>query len=119
MSSIKIPLPSGKEIVLSHPEDLAASAVSALIPQVAKTATEVIARSGANIITAVVEVYEETYAKIVFYQEHGRVLREEVIPVLAKAQAYQDGRQVLKNSGLDDDIRREAEEELNRRRRGQ
>lgn len=115
--STKITVAPGVDIQLSHPEDLPATALAAVIPQVAKAAAEIIAKTGGNIITAAVVAYEETTAKITFYQEHGRVLREEVIPIVAKAKAYQTGRDTLNKMGLDDDILNEAQEELNRRRK--
>jgi hypothetical protein len=117
-TSTKLTLPSGVEIQLSHPEDLSTTALNLMIPQIIKTATEVIAKSGGNIVSAVVEAYETTTAKIVFYQEQGRVLREEIIPVMAKAKAYQSGRNALNSMELDDDILKEAQDELDKRRRG-
>lgn len=116
--STKITVAPGIEIQLAHPEDLPAAALASAIPQVVRIAAEVIAKSGGNIVTAAIVAYEETTAKIVFYQEHGRVLREEVIPVVAKAKAYQTGRDTLNKMDLDDDILKEAQEELNRRRKG-
>lgn len=115
--STKITVAPGIDIQLSHPEDLPATALAAMIPQVAKIAAEAIGKTGGNIIAAAVVAYEETTAKIVFYQEHGRVLREEVIPVVAKAKAYQSGRDTLNKMKLDDDILNEAQEELNKRRK--
>lgn len=118
MSEItSITVAPGIDIQLSHPEDIPAKALSAIIPYVVRTAAEILAKSGGNIIAAAVVAYEETTAKIVFYQEHGRVLREEIIPVVAKAKAYQTGRDTLNKMKLDDDILSEAQEELNKRRR--
>lgn len=118
LDSTKISVIPGVDIQLSHPDDLPAKALSIIIPNVVKIAAEVIAKSGGNLVSAAVVAYEETSAKIVFYQEHGRVLREEVIPVVAKAKAYQTGRETLNKMDLDNDIRNEAQAELNRRRKG-
>lgn len=111
----KIIVAPGVEIQLSHPDDMPASALATAIPQVVKSAAEIIAKSGNNIVAATIAAYEETSAKIVFYQEHGRVLREEVIPLIAKAKAYQTGRDALDSMALDNDILVEAQQELNRR----
>lgn len=116
MSDQIISVKPGVEIQLTYPDNLSSAVVSALVPSIVRTAAEVITKSGANIVSVAVQTYEETYAKIVFYQEHGRVLREEVIPIVAKAKAFQDGRNMLNKIGLDDDILSEAQDELNKRR---
>jgi hypothetical protein len=118
MVNTNIAVMPGVEIKLSNPENIPSAVISALIPQVVKTAAEIITKSGSNIISATVEAYETTTAKIVFYQEQGRVLREEVIPVLAKAKAYQNGRDALRGMNLDADILQEFQDELDKRRRG-
>lgn len=113
---VKISSPNG-EIQLSVPPELPSTALAVVIPQIIVMASKEFSDSTGNIIQAVVSEVVETTAKIVFYQEHGRVLREEVIPVIAKAKAYQDGRDILNRMGLDDEILEEAQNELNKRRR--
>jgi hypothetical protein len=114
-NNMKIIVAPGVEIQLSHPDDMPPAALANAIPQVIKSATEIIAKSRSNIVSATIAIYEETTAKIVFYQEHGRVLREEVIPLIAKAKAYQTGRDTLNAMGLDNDILIEAQQELGKR----
>lgn len=103
-----------RDIQLSVSDDLPSSSLNVIIPQVLKLAIE---EPTKNIVSAIVELYEETHAKIVFYQEYGRILREEIIPVIAKAKAYQSGRDMLNSMGLDDDILKDAQAELNKLRR--
>ena len=118
MSTMSMSLPSGKEIQITFPDNLAGTAMNAMIPEIVRVAAAVIAKSGGNIVSATVASYEETKAKIVFYQEYGNVLREEVIPVVAKAKAFQDGRDILEKMGLDRDILDDSNSDLNQRRRG-
>ena len=112
-----VPVVPGVELKLSYPDDLPSQALSYLIPQVVKSATDIVVKSGGKMIEAAVKGYEATCATVVFYQERGRVLRVEVLPTVAKALAFQTGRNMLRNGGLDDDILADALEELDEKRR--
>ena len=117
MASRNLSIRPGVEIQLSYPEDIPAQALSSIIPPIIKTVTDILAKSGSYVVSAVVEAYTVTEAKVVFYREYGKVMRQEIIPVAAKAKAYQDGRNLINNMGLDDDIWQDAQDELNRRRK--
>jgi hypothetical protein len=113
----KLTIKPGVEINLSYPDDITSTALENIIPPVIRAAANILAKSGSHIVSAFVEAYTVTEAKVVFYREYGKVMREEIIPVAAKAKAFQDGRNVLKNLGLDEDILRDAQDDLNRKRK--
>lgn len=99
---------SGLEVSLNYPDILPAILIRALVtPTVVQTVAE-LANMGAIATSIVVEAIELTNIKIAYYQEHGRVIKEEVIPILARATAITEGRKLAESLGLDPDLLQDA-----------
>lgn len=88
----------------------------ALISAVA-AAAEATARAAAAARYAVVKVRRENEIAIQLLDEERRVLREDVVPVMAIVAAHQAGRQALRGAGLDADLLEDALADLDRKRR--
>ncbi len=116
MERATITLPPGQEIEVSFPDNLTTAVINSMIAEIARRATAIMAKSGSKIVTVSVMNYAETEAKIVFYGAKNKVLSEEVLPFVAKAQAYQDGRIIPDKMGLDNDILEQSNRKRERRR---
>jgi hypothetical protein len=104
------------QVSLQYPDSIPASVVSkAIIPAATRIITE-LARSSISVTGAVVEILEETKVKIKFYQEYGRILREDIIPIVAMNKAHHDGRRMVWGMGLDSDLEQDALDDLEAKR---
>ncbi len=104
------------QVSLNYPDSVPANIVGKyVVPAAIKIIAE-LARSGIIATGAVVEAFEETRLKIIFYQEYGRVLREDIIPVAAMNKAHHDGRRMVWGMGLDADLEQAALDDLERKR---
>jgi hypothetical protein len=70
---------------------------------------------GIHATVAVVKAIEQARVEITLYREQGRMLREYVIPTVALYNAIQSGRDLISSSRLDEDLKRMALEDLNRK----
>ncbi|MEW1723036.1 hypothetical protein [Streptomyces sp. NPDC093109] len=117
MSEEMVPFSGSRSgLLASLPQVLPAAlphgALVAAIAELARTTLRV--ASAARY--AVVQIRNESDVAIQLLDEKRRVMREDVIPVLAIAAAHQAGRQVLMSGGLDADLRADALADLDRKR---
>lgn len=108
---------AGVEVSLSFPDHIAAAAIRTIVgPVIAE-----IFNTGVAVVSIAVEAYEVTKLRIAYYQEYGRIVREDIIPVTALYDAHNQGRTAIRSMGLDPDLEADALEDLeivrNRRRR--
>jgi hypothetical protein len=75
----------------------------ALVAAVARAA-EATARAAVAAHFAVVRVRRQNEISIQLLDEERRVLKEDVVPVMAIVAAFQSGRQALRGAGLDADL---------------
>ncbi|WP_432097148.1 hypothetical protein [Streptomyces sp. bgisy100] len=76
-----------------------------------------VARGVAAVRHAVVRVVGESNVQIQYLDEHHRVLREDIVPVMAMIDAHQNGRDAARAAGLDPDLLEEALADMDKRRR--
>jgi hypothetical protein len=104
----------GVEVKLEYPDNIVRDVVSAAGYVVMSAATALI-REGIHATVAVVQAVEQTRVEIALYREQGRMLREYVIPTVALYDAIQSGRHFISSSGWDEDLKRMALEDLDRK----
>jgi hypothetical protein len=78
-------------------------------------AIETIAVEGIQIGSAIVIAYQNAQVQVEFYAERNRVYRTQVLPVVAKADAYVRGVSQLNNMNLDPEILASAHNDLKNR----
>jgi hypothetical protein len=105
-SSVLATLPRMLPAALTH---------GALISAVA-AAAETTARAAAAARYAVVKVRRENEIAIQFLDEERRVLREDIIPVMAIVAAHDKGRRAVRSYGLDADLLEDALADMERKR---
>lgn len=114
MASELLKASSGVELSLYYPDSIPTSIIQAVaVPAVLKTVAS-IARQGIIATSVVIEAVEMTRLKIAYYREYSRVIREDVIPITAMTDAHQQGRRMVLQMRLDEDLEQEALEDLNR-----
>ncbi|ACU71141.1 hypothetical protein Caci_2222 [Catenulispora acidiphila DSM 44928] len=104
------------EVVATLPNVLPGSLTRMAVVKAIATAAENTAYALASARYAVVKVVTETSLQIEFLNERRRVIREDIIPVLAISQSHNDARRAVYNMSLDDDIRQDALADLDRAR---
>lgn len=114
MASELLKASSGVELSLYYPDSIPTSIIQAVaVPAVLKTVAA-IAREGIIATSVVVEAVEMTRLKIAYYREYSRVIREDVIPIAAMTDAHQQGRRMIGQMRLPDDLEKDALEDLER-----
>ena len=106
---------SGLDVSINYPDTLPAILIRTLVTPTVVQAVAELANTGVIVTSTVVEAIELTKIKIAYYQEHGRVIKEDIIPIIAKAVGIQEGRQIidgLEQWGLDADLVQKARDQL-------
>ena len=75
-----------------------------------------LANAGVTVSRIFIEAQSEVSLAIRLYDQYNRYIREDVIPTVAVAKAFQDGRNALNSMDLDQDIYDEAYSDLERKR---
>ncbi len=105
----KIMAPSTQQTIsISYPENLPDLILQAISKLVSRTA---IALSDSNSITishAILETLGSTQLKITYYQDKGKITREEIIPIVAAYSALQSGINQIRLMDLDDVLEEDA-----------
>jgi len=108
---------SGLDVSLNYPDTLPAILIRALVTTTVVQTVAELANTGVIVTSTVVEAIELTKIKIAYYQEHGRVIKEDIIPIIAKAVGIKEGRQIidsLARLGLDADLVQDARDKLDK-----
>lgn len=107
----KITLSPSVEIEFSHSNHISANVIVDAIPQIVKTAAEVInSNSRLKISTVTIAIHDETAAKISFFQEDGRIVIENIIQL----SIYQRDKSNLNKISLDNNVLKKAQNELSK-----
>src|SRR5690242_15026621 len=75
-----------------------------------------LANAGVTVSRIFIEAQSEVSLAIRLYDQYNRYIREDVIPTVAVAKAFQNGRNALNSMDLDQDIYDEAYSDLERKR---
>jgi hypothetical protein len=110
-----VDLPNGKVLQLEHPRSLADEIVErTLIPAVLSCVRSVHSVAAA-VQYAVVTTYRENQLRIIYHGARARVLRDDIIPVMAAVDAHQWGRDRVRDRMFDSDLEAAALAEMQAR----
>ena len=107
---------NNRAITIKFPDSVTDAIVRRAIVRTVVGVVRTVSEIGAGLHTAVVEVDRQRQVQVDYYNRYSQVLRSDIIPYLALANAHQDGRRAVASAGLDDDLHEDALADMERAR---
>lgn len=110
-----VDLPNGRSLQLEHPRSLTDEIVERTLIPAVLTCVRSVHSIAAAVQYAVVTTYRENQLRIIYHGARARVLRDDIIPVMAAVDAHQGGRDWVRGRMFDSDLETAALAEMQAR----
>jgi hypothetical protein len=110
-----VDMPNGRTLQLEHPRSLADGIVERTLIPAVLTCVRSVHSVAAAVQYAVVTTHRENELRIIYHGARARVLRDDIIPVMAAAEAHQWGRDRVRGRMFDSDLETAALAEMQAR----
>jgi hypothetical protein len=108
--------PNGSNVVVEYGNEIARNILKSKALPPTRQAIVDFANTGVTISRVLIEVRDQISLSLQYINAQGRIIREDIIPVVAVASAHQGGREALRSMDIDEDIYNDAMNDLDEKR---